>query len=85
MRPWSHGGSNTIDTVTFATPGTSDTAFYTAQLPERSDEAIANLAITLIHQADVLLASYLERIKHDFLENGGIREQMTRARLDYRR
>ena len=63
----------------------NDTAFYTAQLPERSDEVIANLAITLIHQADVLLAGYLERIKHDFLENGGIREQMTRARLDYRR
>ena len=63
----------------------NDTAFYTAQLPERSDEVIANLAITLIHQADVLLAGYLERIKRDFLENGGIREQMTRARLDYRR
>jgi four helix bundle suffix protein len=63
----------------------NDTAFYTEQLPERSDEVIANLAITLIHQADVLLAGYLERIKRDFLENGGIREQMTRARLDRRR
>lgn len=54
------------------------------KLPERKDETIANIAITLIHQADRLLHGLIERQKRDFLQNGGIREQMTRARKEYR-
>ena len=51
----------------------------------RSAETIANIAIVLIHQADYLLARLIEAAKKRFLEEGGIREQMTRARLEYRR
>ncbi|MDE5976458.1 MAG: four helix bundle suffix domain-containing protein [Muribaculaceae bacterium] len=54
------------------------------KLPERSDETIANIAITLIHQTDRLLYKLIERQKQDFLRNGGIREQMSRARREYR-
>ena len=46
---------------------------------------VANIAITLIHQADVMLRRLMDRLKRDFLEGGGIREEMTRARLAYRR
>ena len=62
----------------------ADSADYRNAVKIRSDETVANIAIILIHQADVLLHRLIERQKRDFLINGGIREQMTRSRLDYR-
>lgn len=59
----------------------NDSAYYRALLPDRTAETIANIAIILIKQNDYLLFRLLERLKSDFLQNGGIREQMTRARL----
>ena len=58
--------------------------YYTEAIKERSDETIANIAIILIRQTDYLLKHYFDRIKQDFLENGGIREEMTRVRLQWR-
>ena len=55
-----------------------------AQLAKLNDEELANLCITLIHQATYLLRRLLERQQQQFLSEGGIREQMTRARLSYR-
>ncbi len=63
----------------------NDSAYYREAIQERSAETIANIAITLIHQADVLLGRLLARLQRDFVTGGGIREQMTRARLDYRK
>lgn len=48
------------------------------------DETLANVAITLIHQCDKMLAGLLEHQKLQFLQNGGINEQMTKARIDAR-
>ena len=59
--------------------------YYTSAIKERSDETVANIAIILIKQADYLLKRYFDRIKLDFLENGGIREEMTRGRLQWRK
>ena len=53
-----------------------DSAVYREQIPSRSDETIANIAITLIHQEDVLLKGYIEWLKRKFLTNGGFKEQM---------
>ena len=50
----------------------------------RDDETIANIALILIHQTDYLLMRLLEKLKQDFLENGGIREQMSQARRNWR-
>ncbi len=58
-----------------------DSAYYRDLLPTRSAETIANIAIILIKQNDYLLFRLLERLKQDFLQNGGVREEMTRARL----
>ena len=58
-----------------------DSAVYREQIRLRSDETIA---ITLIHQEDVLLKGFIEWIKQRFLQNGGIKEQMYRARTQYR-
>lgn len=63
----------------------NDSAFYREAIQLRSDETICNIAITLIHQTDVLLRKYISRLQADFLENGGIKEQMYKARVDYRK
>lgn len=62
----------------------NDSAFYRELFEKCTDEMAANLAITLIHQTDLLLRKLIERAKDDFLKNGGIREEMSRARRDYR-
>lgn len=61
-----------------------DSAVYREKIKERSDETIANIAITLIHQCDVLIRGLIEWIKCDFKENGGIKEEMYRARKGWR-
>ncbi len=50
----------------------------------RDDITVANIALVLIHQADYLLRQLLEKHKKDFLENGGIKEQMSAARRNWR-
>ena len=50
-----------------------------------TDEELANLCITLIHQATYMLRRLIERQEDQFLKEGGIREQMTKARVEYRR
>jgi len=51
----------------------------------RPADVVANIAICLIHQACYLLDRQIRRLEQDFLRKGGIREQMTRARLDQRK
>lgn len=51
------------------------------RLRERSAEAFCNIAITLCHQLDYMLYCVIERAKAIFLEKGGIKEEMYRARL----
>ncbi len=62
----------------------NDTAYYQQAIVERSDETIANIAIVLIHQADYMLKKLIEKLQIQFVADGGIREQMTQARLNYR-
>ena len=63
----------------------NESTYYREAIRQRNAETIANIAITLIHQADVLIYKLMQRSKQDFLEQGGIREQMTRARLANRK
>ena len=53
-------------------------------LDTRPAEIVANIAICLIHQANYLLDQQLKRLEKDFLKDGGLRERMTRARLQAR-
>ena len=62
----------------------NDSAFYREAIKTRSAETIANIAITLIHQTDTMLVRLLERLKRDFVQQGGIREEMFKARQNYR-
>ena len=57
---------------------------YREFVETRPPEIIANIAICLIHQANYLIDQQLDRLEQDFLKEGGLRERMTRARLQYR-
>jgi four helix bundle suffix protein len=50
----------------------------------RPAEVVANIAICLIHQTNFLLDRQIRRLERDFVEEGGLRERMTRARLQQR-
>lgn len=63
----------------------NDSAYYRKAVKIRSDETVANIAITLIHQTDTFLKKLIDRLKKDFMEQGGIREEMYRARMEWRR
>lgn len=50
-----------------------------------NDEEIANLCMTLIHQAMHMLEHLLDAQQEQFAREGGVSEAMTRARLETRR
>jgi four helix bundle suffix protein len=57
---------------------------YREFVETRPAGVVANIAICLIHQTNYLIDQQLRRLEQDFLEHGGLRERMTRARLQYR-
>ena len=57
---------------------------YIQAVEERSAETIANIAITMLHQFDVLISRLIESQKRAFLKEGGIKEQMFKARSSQR-
>jgi len=58
---------------------------YREYVETRPPEVVANIAICLIHQTNYLIDQQLTRLEQDFVKQGGLRERMSRARLDYRR
>jgi len=58
---------------------------YREFVETRPPEVVANIAICLIHQTNYLIDQQLRRLEQDFLKDGGLRERMTRARLDHRK
>jgi four helix bundle suffix protein len=50
----------------------------------RPAEVVANIALCLINQTNYLLDQQIRRLEKDFIQGGGLRERMTRARLQYR-
>ncbi|HET6559211.1 MAG TPA: four helix bundle suffix domain-containing protein [Prolixibacteraceae bacterium] len=51
----------------------------------RPPETISNMSIFLIRQTDFMLFKQLESLAQDFLKNGGIRERMTRMRIEQKK
>jgi len=50
----------------------------------RPGPVVANIALCLVHQANYLLDQQIRRLVQDFLKEGGLRERMTKARLESR-
>ena len=57
---------------------------YTTLYEKLNAEEYCNLCITLINQATYMLRRLIDKQQQLFVEQGGIREQMTRARIEYR-
>ena len=60
-------------------------ATYREYCETRPAGVVANIALCLIHQTNYLLDQLIRRLEQDFLKEGGIRERMTRARLQHRK
>lgn len=54
---------------------------YRTYIETRPANVVANILICLIHQTNYLLDQQLRQLEKAFLEEGGLRERMTRARL----
>ncbi|MCR5039135.1 MAG: four helix bundle suffix domain-containing protein [Bacteroidales bacterium] len=82
LEQWSYSDPRCVQTRQFC-KNHLDSAIYREKIKVRSDETIANIAITLIHQCDVLLRGLIEWKKRDFIKRGGIKEEMYKARVEW--
>ena len=57
---------------------------YAKTIQKLNDEEIANLSITLIHQAIYMLHKLLITMQNRFVTEGGIKERMYQSRINYR-
>jgi len=57
-------------------------ATYKTIIETRSPEVVANIIICLIHQASYLLNRTIRQLERAFLQEGGLREGMTRTRVE---
>ena len=57
---------------------------YETYIETRLPEVVANILVCLIHQTNYLLDQLLRKLEKTFVEDGGLRERMTRARLSHR-
>lgn len=57
---------------------------FIGKCKERSDETVANIMITQLRQIDAMLADVLRKKEQEFLESGGVKEAMFKARKNRR-
>ena len=62
----------------------NDLSDYEPYFMKWSDEELSNCAVTLCHMVDRMMSTTLAKKQKDFVENGGIRDHMTAARLGRR-
>lgn len=62
----------------------SDPKEYQEAIEKRSDETIANIALTLIYQYFPMIEGLIEKQKREFIQSGGIKEELSTARKKYR-
>lgn len=63
----------------------SDSKFFLELAETRNDEVIANMVIVLLHQEDVLLRKHIEKQIARFVDEGGFRESLSKARSEKKR
>ena len=62
-----------------------DSTFFLELAETRNDEVVANMAIVLLYQEDVLLRKHIEKQISRFVSEGGFRESLTKARIEEKR
>ena len=84
LKQWEYNDPRCVQTRIFCR-NHLDSAIFREKIKERSDETVANIAITLIRQCDVLLKGLIEWKKRDFIKKGGIKEEMYKARKNWQK
>lgn len=79
--PWRSPEARRVRAYTLSEEFMRDPMKYAHRYPA---DKFCNLCITLIYQAQALLSRLLERQQQEFVEQGGIKELMYRARTAYR-
>ena len=85
LRQWSKDAKETLFVRDLGRRTPQSFELYREFVETRPAEVIANIAICLIHQTNYLLDQQLKTLEQEFLEQGGLRERMTQARLSYRK
>jgi four helix bundle suffix protein len=62
----------------------NDSAFYMKIIMTRPPETIANISICLLKHTDYLLFRQLKTLEKAFITEGGLRERMTKLRIEAR-
>ena len=76
---------NSVQALKMRELGKTQTSDYFIKIAKtRTPETIANMTICLIHQEDYLLEKQIDKLSKDFLEKGGFKEQMYKARKESR-
>ncbi|MCU0707767.1 MAG: four helix bundle suffix domain-containing protein [Pirellula sp.] len=75
--------SNFVRQLGRRTPQTYE--LYREYMETRPPQVIANIAICLIHQTNYLLDQQIRTLEKEFLEHGGLRERMYKARQQHLR
>ena len=57
---------------------------YREFIETRPAEVVANIVVTLIHQVQFLLDRQIKALENKFLREGGVKEKMTKMRLEHR-
>lgn len=84
MKEWAESNKSRFDLLHKFCLDHSDDAAYHPYYKTWTDEEMANTAICLCHMVDKAMTTFLEKRDREFVEQGGIRERMTAARLDMR-
>ena len=84
LQEWATGNRPRFDALRDFCKAHSDEGDYHPYYHRWTDEEMANCAICLCHMVDKAMTSFIAKRDHEFVEEGGIRERMTAARLDRR-
>lgn len=66
------------------TKGHNALADYEPYFQQWSPEVMANVGMTLCYQVDTMMNKYMDKLEHNFVTEGGIKERMHQARTAYR-
>ena len=84
LTEWTEGNKPRFDRLRAFCKEHSDDKDFHPFYQKWTDEEMCNTAICLCHMVDRALTNFLEKRDREFVEEGGVRERMTAARLDMR-
>jgi four helix bundle suffix protein len=84
-RLWENESREALFVRRLATKSEPSYSDFSEFCDSRPAEVVANIAICLIHQTNYLLDQQIRRLERDFINDGGVRERMARARIQHRR